>query len=130
MKYILSIIILAIIITVSAVVAIKNQSPLTLGATVTSSFYTSNVSVDRGVTVGTSSTLVLATSTGRTYAVIVNDSANVVYLSLGHNATTTSGIRLNASGGSYEINNNNLFIGAINAVAPAGASVVTVTAAQ
>lgn len=79
-----------------------------------------------GVSVATSSTAVLAKNTARSHVLIVNDSTNVVYLALGATAVANKGIRLNASGGSYEINDQNLFIGAINAIAVGGTSVVTV----
>jgi hypothetical protein len=78
------------------------------------------------VTVSTSNTTVLARNTGRQYAVIVNDGANPVYLSLGGTAVANSGIRLNAQGGSFEITNENLFGGVINGIATGGSSVVTV----
>ncbi len=61
---------------------------------------------------------VLDRNDDRQYALITNDSSNVIWLSL---ATTTSdktvvplpneGIRLNASGGSYEIKPENMFTG-------------------
>lgn len=62
--------------------------------------------------------MVLDSNTGRESAIIINDSDTVVYLYLGYFAsadtasTTVSvneGIRLNASGGSYEINADNLY---------------------
>jgi len=50
----------------------------------------------------------------RKYLLIVNDSANVVYITLGNAAALHEGIRLNANGGSYEISipNGNLYLGA------------------
>ncbi len=53
---------------------------------------------------------------GRQYAKITNDSDYVVYLALGSTATVNSGIRLNASGGTYEIDSNNLYVGTISAI--------------
>lgn len=78
------------------------------------------------VSVLTSSTTILANRTSRSHAVIVNDGTNVVYLSLGATAVANKGIRLNPSGGSYEINEQNLFIGEINGIAVGGTSNVTV----
>lgn len=69
------------------------------------------------VAVGVASTSVLAANANRKYALIVNDSANVIYLMLGADADVT-GIRLNPAGGSYEISakQGNLYRGAINAI--------------
>lgn len=69
-----------------------------------------------GADVTTSSTPVLAANASRGYAAIVNDSDAVVYLALGAAAVANQGIRLNANGGSYEINWTNLFRGAINGI--------------
>jgi len=65
----------------------------------------------------TSSVEVLAGSTSRKYAIICNDSSNVVYINLNGSEPATSdvGLRLNANGGCYEINEDNLYIGAIQA---------------
>lgn len=71
------------------------------------------------------STLAIATSSGRTYVAIVNDSASTIYLGLGVPAVGSNGIRLNGGGGSYEIDLNNLFTGAINCIA-SSTSVITV----
>lgn len=76
-----------------------------------------NIPLNSNVVVTTSSTLVAATSTARQYLTIVNDSANTVYISEGQAAVGSNGIRLNASGGSYEINALNLYTGAIYAIA-------------
>lgn len=82
-------------------------------------------------TVGTGSTLVLASSTARLYAVIVNDSADPVYLAIGNAAVSGKGIRLNANGGSYEMDSLNLFTGAVNAISGgSGGDNVTVLAQQ
>ncbi len=82
------------------------------------------------ITVGEASTLIQATTT-RQYMVIVNDGSNVVYLALNGDkaAIANSGIRLNASGGSYEITpaDGNQYSGAIRAIAVGGTSVVTVS---
>lgn len=87
------------------------------------------MSVSTGVTVTSSSTSVLAASSGRVYAVFVNDSSNPIYLTLGPTAVSGSGVRLNADGGSYEINLSNDYIGVVTAIA-SGNSNLTVTAAQ
>lgn len=87
------------------------------------------MSVSTGVSVGATSTAVLSASSGRLYAVFVNDSTNVIYLNLSGTAVSGQGIRLNASGGSYEINLSNQYIGAVTAIA-SGTSNLTVTASQ
>lgn len=87
--------------------------------------------VSTGVTVGTSSTKLLDAASSRIYAVIVNDSAEPVYISLdGKAAVLGKGIRLNATGGSYEINSLNQFAAQINAISTSGGDNVTVTADQ
>jgi len=73
------------------------------------------------------STLVLAANPQRMDAVFVNDSNQEIYLARGNAAVLNEGIRLNATGGSYEINANNLFLGAINAIAEGGAKNLTVS---
>lgn len=56
----------------------------------------------------------------RTAAWLINNSTVVIYLGLDRPATITSGIRLNAAGGSFEINFTNLFRGAVNAISASG----------
>ena len=51
------------------------------------------------VVVGVASGVVIAANAARRMAVIVNDSANVVYLAIGAPAVLNSGIRLNPLGG-------------------------------
>ena len=63
---------------------------------------------------------ILATSSARTYAIICNDSAQVVYLGLDQDIAlledgSNQSERLNANGGCFEINENNLYQGAIRA---------------
>jgi len=79
------------------------------------------------VAVQTASTVVLAANPSRRSAVFVNDSNKEIYLSLGAVAVLHEGIRLNADGGGYEINDTNLFLGAVNAIAEGGDKVLTVT---
>ena len=65
----------------------------------------------------TSSVEVLAGSTSRKYAIICNDSSNVVYLNMDDDkpASKLAGFRLNANGGCYEINGDNLYVGGVHA---------------
>lgn len=76
------------------------------------------------VACGTSDTVVLATSTGRQYVAITNTSASApVYLALGAAAVGSKGIYLGAAGGAFEINQDNLFTGAIHCIASSTAIV-------
>jgi hypothetical protein len=69
-----------------------------------------------GVNVGVASTLILAANAARQYAAIVNDSDTTIYLGFGAAAVAHQGIRINAEGGSYEINHTNLYRGVINGI--------------
>jgi len=82
---------------------------------------------DTAVLVQAVTTVVLAANRARHEAVFVNDSNQPIYLARGNDAVMNAGIRLNASGGSYEINRDNLFLGAINAIATGGDKNLTVS---
>jgi hypothetical protein len=62
------------------------------------------------------STLVIPRNFDRKYCLIQNDSDTVIYLCLGQAAQVNAGIRLNANGGSYEINVVTLFNGDVYAI--------------
>jgi hypothetical protein len=80
-----------------------------------------------GVSVGASSTAILAANADRVYAVIVNDSDEAVYLALGEAAVMNAGVRLNANGlGTFELNATNPFVGVINGICASGSKNVTV----
>lgn len=69
------------------------------------------------------STIVLAANRLRAYAIFINDSDTVQYLSFGPAAQANVGIRLNANGGSYEMEGNTLWRGVVNGIlASAGSS--------
>jgi len=72
-----------------------------------------------GGSVGPVSYVVMDKNADRMGATFVNDGSNVVYLCLGGIATI-GGIRLNAAGGSYEINSTNLFTGQVSAITSSG----------
>ena len=64
--------------------------------------------------------LLIATNTQRTYLGITNDCTSPVYLSFNNKQTfignvLASGLRLNASGGSFEVTQNNRYTGAVRA---------------
>jgi len=62
---------------------------------------------------------VLGSNPSRTYAVLVNDGTDPIYLGMGAPATVNRGIRLNANGGTYEITSINPWHGEIYAVGSA-----------
>lgn len=80
-----------------------------------------------GPTVDATTTLVLAANQKRVDATFVNDSDEVIYLARGSDAVLHTGIRLNAAGGSYEINDSNRFLGAVNAICESGSKVLCVS---
>ena len=82
---------------------------------------------DTSVTVGVATGEALAANVARANAVFVNDSSETIYLARGNDAVVGSGIRLNANGGSYEIDGGNLFVGAINAIATGAGANLTVS---
>lgn len=86
----------------------------------------SKAKLNDAVSVGGTSTALLAINPNRRHAVIVNDDASVVlYIALGAAAVAGSGIRLNPGGGSYLIDSTNLWTGAINGITAGGAINVT-----
>lgn len=72
------------------------------------------------VSVGSSSTTVLAANSERVSAVFVNDSDETIYLARAAVAVMNKGIRLNANGGAYEINSTNLYCGIVTAICQSG----------
>ena len=77
------------------------------------------------VNVGTSSTSVVSSNASRKGLVLTNTSTNTVSFGLGESAVLNQGITLYA-GGVWQMDSGTLYMGAINAVAAAGASVVAV----
>ena len=71
---------------------------------------------DHSCNVTTGSTLVLELNKTRTSALFINDSDVVIYLRLGQDAAVNTGIRLNATGGAYEITLVNMFKGKVYAI--------------
>lgn len=87
-----------------------------------------DVSVSSSVAVQTSSTEVIGTSTSRTYLKIVNTGSNYVCLQMDNDreAVDCEGVYLAANGGAHEINSENLYTGAINAIASSSEAIITV----
>lgn len=99
-------------------VANPDGTPLSLGST------SVDTAISDGVTVGDTSTDILAVNENRKSATIVNDSDETIYLKLGSGASLNSGIRINANGGSAKITE---YTGIITAISTSGGKVVTVT---
>lgn len=120
-------VVVAVILSIAALQLVKRDTAVA-GVSDALIFRAANISSSILVATTTTTTL-LATSTGRQYALIVNDSAATVYLSLkgGLPAVAYEGIRLNAGGGSYEITSENLYKGSIQAIAVGGTASTTVT---
>ncbi|GAI07688.1 unnamed protein product [marine sediment metagenome] len=74
------------------------------------------ISTDKTGVVTTASAICLQPNRNRSYALFINDSDVVIYLMKGKVAIANRGIRLNASGGSYEINSTNLYKGEVAAI--------------
>lgn len=80
------------------------------------------------VTVGSSSTTVLAATTNREYVAIVNDSDESIYLNIsGLPAEMNKGIRLNANGGAWEATWPRIPFGDITAICLSGGKNLCVT---
>lgn len=95
-----------------------------------SQIFEPQVPVHSAVSVGTSSGTALAANTARHSALFVNDSSNVIWLNVaGATAVANTGIRLNASGGSYYMSyeEGNLNTGLITAIAAGASSNLLVT---
>ena len=71
------------------------------------------------VSIGTSSTQVLSANPNRKLLILVNDSDEPIYISLGATATLNNGVRLNKKGGSLTLDNPK-YTGVINAICSIG----------
>ena len=76
--------------------------------------------VDLRLTLSVAQRRVLGDNPGRTYALLVNDGTDDIYLGMGIPAVANRGIRVNNGGGNYEINLTNPWTGEIYAVAASG----------
>lgn len=77
---------------------------------------------------GQTSGLLVATSTSRLYLALVNDGTSTIYLALGKTAIGSNGIRLNGSGGTFEMGSEAMFTGAINCISSSTGAVTVVEA--
>lgn len=122
--------IIAVAITVAGVMfgfeyrAGQQQAPSSLGEI---NRYSGDLTTT-SVLCGTTSTLLVGTSTARQYLALVNDGSTNIYLELSKGpAVLYEGIRLNSGGGAYEINLDNLYVGPIYCIAATSAASTTVT---
>jgi len=84
--------------------------------------------IDHTANVTTGDTQVVPVNKARSWLEIVNDSDTIIYLALGRTAVLNRGIRLNAAGGSFNVNTSNLFKGFIRAIhGGAGDKVLCIT---
>ena len=79
--------------------------------------------------IGAATTVALAANANRLYAMFINDGTEPIYLKLGVAGVMNQGIRLNASGGSYEMSRElgNLYVGAVNGICASGGMTLLVT---
>jgi hypothetical protein len=78
-----------------------------------------SMAIELAKNVGVTAIEVLPDNPFRSYALLVNDSDTDIYISLGGTAVVNKGIRINASGGAYEINSTNLYKGRFSAISSA-----------
>jgi len=71
-------------------------------------------------TVAAVTTELIAANELRVFASICNDSDEAMYLAFGEDAVMNSGMRINAAGGSYIINDDNLTLLAVNGICTSG----------
>lgn len=119
------IVIVGLIVLVSAITFIGKTTGKPLGGVADGSTELRGTTTVSSSTVTTASTLLMATSSDISYRAIVVDGATDVYLGVGVPAVSGKGIRLNANGGAYEINKDNLFTGAIYGISSASVNVTT-----
>lgn len=79
-------------------------------------------------TIGATTGVALAANANRKYALLINDSDTAIYIKFHAAAVANQGIRINASGGSYEMSaqQGNLDVRAINAISTAAGKVLLV----
>ena len=78
------------------------------------------------VEAATSSTAIVRANVGRQYLQVCNTDANDTYCAFGETAVATQGIFLDASGGCFTVNLDNLFIGAFNCISETAASTLSI----
>lgn len=83
--------------------------------------------MNTSVTVGATATQVLTKNTMRGYAILMNDSDEIIYLALGEDASLNSSIFLNPRGGSLTIGEGqDNYWGSVSAICSSGNKRLTV----
>lgn len=77
-------------------------------------------STEDAVSVGSSSTTVLAANGKRTNAVFTNNSNEKIFLARGGTAVLNKGIMVSSNGGSYEIGIGNMYRGIVTGICASG----------
>lgn len=72
--------------------------------------------LNTSATISSANSTVVAANGGRRFLCLVNDSDTVIYVSLGTPARVNKGIRLNALGGSFMMDDRNLYQGIITGI--------------
>lgn len=85
---------------------------------------TNKIATPGTVSVGIASVAVLASNDRRRYAIICNSGANGLWLGLGVAAVVGTGIYVPPNGGTFVIEGDNRWKGAINGIVAAATSVV------
>ena len=83
--------------------------------------------INSKVSVGSTSTLVLATNLQRRFLFLVNDSDEAIYVSLGSAAVMNEGILLTAGGGALTLDIASMWLGAIYAICTSGGKNLTIS---
>lgn len=73
-----------------------------------------------GITIGSTSTLVMAANEARKFASLINDSDEEIYIALGVAAEMNKGRRINRRGGTLTISGGAPFRGVIYAICSSG----------
>lgn len=76
--------------------------------------------------VSTSPTTIISGNEGRRVLTIVNIGSNIVFLGIGTGAVAGAGVALQAYGGSYELNTENLSVAYVSAVTAVGSTTLSI----
>ena len=108
---------LAGLILIAALVFMTPKTPAPKAGDNTSSYQYFGLGSETGVLCGTSTTQLIATSTGSRQSLkIYNDSSVGIYVSLGNAAVAHKGITIPASSGSMINLDNPTYMGAVNCI--------------
>lgn len=89
--------------------------------------YSSSSLTETATTTQAPSVLVLSANSSRTYARITNDSDTAIYIGTASTSSINEGIRLDADGGTFVINQDNLYTGEFWATSSAASKNILIT---